>query len=127
MVDPCDAGLLAVTVRTARWLHQAQDYHLQGSDGNALVLANQLCAETLYEDLLCLVGDAARMAELAVWHEQACALAAVLERVVLVGDPLRPNEVRLDKSCTSITPQLALFHRENLYPIDHIANGQGVQ
>jgi hypothetical protein len=131
LVEPCDAGMLTVITRTAGWLHQGQVYHLHGSNGNALVLADQLCAETRYQALPCLGGDAAGMAELAVRHEQACALAAVLERAVLVGDPMCSNEVRLDNpydnGCTGITPQLVPFHRGNLYRIHCIGDSQCIQ
>jgi hypothetical protein len=93
--DPCAAGLAGVTEHTARWLHQAQVYHLQSAGGgNALVLADQLCAEARYQELTCLAGDADGMAALAAMHGQACGFADHLARTALVGDPLRPNEVR---------------------------------
>ena len=76
----CDAGLAAVVEHTAQWLERAGAYQLQAADGNAGVIATQLCAARRYLELACLGGDAAGAAELAALLEQACALAALVGR-----------------------------------------------
>ena len=76
----CDAGLAAVVEHSARWLERAGAYQLQAADGNAGVIATQLCAARRFLELACLGGDAAGAAELAALLEQACALAALVGR-----------------------------------------------
>ena len=56
--DACDAGLVAIVSRTADWLALAVDYHLQVAEGNAGVIATQLCLERRYESLGCLGSSA---------------------------------------------------------------------
>ena len=53
----CVAGLAAVTERTATWLALAADYQMQAAEGNAGVIATQLCLERRYDSLECLGGS----------------------------------------------------------------------
>ena len=87
----CTAG--SFTNRTAKWLELAQDYHLQTADGNALVIARQLCLERRFSTLQCL-GDPSGRDDLAELHDQACALADLTDRSEFVGAALRPNEIK---------------------------------
>ena len=50
----CEAGLDAVVQHTVGWLNLALDYQLQAAEGNAGVVATQLCLERRYETLFCL-------------------------------------------------------------------------
>ena len=57
--DVCAAGLSSAVDRTVGWLALASDYQLQAAEGNAGVIATQLCLERRYESLTCLGGSAA--------------------------------------------------------------------
>ena len=52
--DVCTAGLDALALRTAAWVKIAMDYSLQAMDGNAGVIAQQICSERPYASLVCL-------------------------------------------------------------------------
>ena len=79
--DACAAGLPGLVERTATWQALATDYQMQAAEGNAGVIATQLCLETRYDTLTCLTSppaseaDAASFAALAELHAQACAMA----------------------------------------------------
>ena len=72
----CDAGIQTAVERTSVWLDRAEDYRMQAAEGNAGVIAQQLCLERRFESLSCLSGASpAEMSEFVAVHDQACEIA----------------------------------------------------
>eukprot|EP01043_Picozoa_sp_COSAG02_P062107 COSAG02_NODE_8490_length_2552_cov_1.863025_1_plen_685_part_10 len=88
--DACQAGTRTIADRTAGWLALAADYLMQAAEGNAGVIATQICLERRYVTLTCLEDPAASLTDL---HDQACALVESLRTGYKVDRLLSTTDV----------------------------------
>lgn len=93
--DACARGLAAITERTAQWLQLASDYHLQASEGNAGVIATQICLERRFDSLECFKEESGEERQaLADLHHAACGFAKLKGRGDSLLGSLSSTDVR---------------------------------
>jgi len=80
--------------RAKEWLNLAHDYIMQTADGNAAVIAQQLCDEDGFERIMCVMISPAERSSLHALTVQACTLADNLEKHKSLGSILETDQLQ---------------------------------